>query len=258
MVCLGSKDFGARAEIITSNEIGKLAKSFNKMADKLDEYYFELKEKVDAKTLDLTTKTEELQRQNEEIEQQNEEIRAINDEISVMNTDIAENEAKIKRLINNLEDAYFFYSQELDGRYQYVSPSITKLLGYTESEVEFGITQYLTDEPLNVEANRISNQVKKGDRMDAYQVRILDKLGNIKTFEMLEVPIFNKNEEVVLIKDAGGVDYKKGEIILNTINFTSTQSENNIIEEGDIMIDLNKHKNLYQNFNEHNEQAAVI
>ena len=40
----------------------------------------------------------------------------------------------------------------------------------------------------------------------------------------------NKNEEVVLIKEAGGVDYKKGEIVLNTINFASTQSENNLIE----------------------------
>ena len=40
----------------------------------------------------------------------------------------------------------------------------------------------------------------------------------------------NKNQEVVLIKDAGGVDYKKGEVILNTINFASTASENNIIE----------------------------
>ena len=35
-------------------------------------------------------------------------------------------------------------------------------------------------------------------------------------------------------------------------------SENNIIDERNIMIDLNKHKNLYQNFNEHNEKAAVI
>ena len=40
----------------------------------------------------------------------------------------------------------------------------------------------------------------------------------------------NKNEQVVLVKDAGGVDYKKGEVILNTINITSTVNQNNIIE----------------------------
>ena len=40
----------------------------------------------------------------------------------------------------------------------------------------------------------------------------------------------NKNQQVVLIKDAGGVDYKKGEVILNTINFASTVSDNNIVQ----------------------------
>ena len=40
----------------------------------------------------------------------------------------------------------------------------------------------------------------------------------------------NKGEQRVLVKDAGVVDYKKGEVILNTINITSTVSDNNIIE----------------------------
>ena len=40
----------------------------------------------------------------------------------------------------------------------------------------------------------------------------------------------NKNEQRVIVKDAGVVDYKKGEVILNTINITSTQRQNNIIE----------------------------
>ena len=40
----------------------------------------------------------------------------------------------------------------------------------------------------------------------------------------------NKDEQVVLIKSAGSVDYMKGEVILNTINIASTQAANNIIE----------------------------
>ena len=40
----------------------------------------------------------------------------------------------------------------------------------------------------------------------------------------------NKNQQVVLIKDAGGVDYKKGEILLNTLNISSTVTQNNIVE----------------------------
>ena len=60
----------------------------------------------------------------------------------------------------------------------------------------------------------------------------------------------NKNQQIVLVKDAGIVDYKKGEVILNTINITSTVSENNIIEvqafpESNDVIGL---KDLYLNF----------
>ena len=54
----------------------------------------------------------------------------------------------------------------------------------------------------------------------------------------------------LLVKDAGVVDYKKGEVILNTINITSTVSQNNIIEvqafpESNDVVGL---KDLYLNF----------
>ena len=59
-----------------------------------------------------------------------------------------------------------------------------------------------------------------------------------------------KNEQVVLVKEAGIVDYKKGEVILNTINITSTNTQNNIIEvqafpESNDVVGL---KDLYLNF----------
>ena len=60
----------------------------------------------------------------------------------------------------------------------------------------------------------------------------------------------NKGEQRVIVKDAGVVDYKKGEVILNTINITSTVSTNNIIEvqafpESNDVVGL---KDLYLNF----------
>ena len=60
----------------------------------------------------------------------------------------------------------------------------------------------------------------------------------------------NRGEQRVIVKDAGVVDYKKGEVILNTINITSTVSENNIIEvqafpESNDVIGL---KDLYLSF----------
>ena len=38
------------------------------------------------------------------------------------------------------------------------------------------------------------------------------------------------NEFIVVVKSAGTIDYKKGEIIINTITFTSTIKSKNIVE----------------------------
>ena len=61
----------------------------------------------------------------------------------------------------------------------------------------------------------------------------------------------NRNQQVGLVKGAGSVDYKKGEVILNTTNITSTVAENNIIEvqaypESNDVVGL---KDLFVSFN---------
>ena len=60
-----------------------------------------------------------------------------------------------------------------------------------------------------------------------------DAVGNLDGSNMGTLSVVtknNKNQQRVIVKDAGVVDYMKGEVILNTINFTSTVSDNNIIE----------------------------
>ena len=77
--------------------------------------------------------------------------------------------------------------------------------------------------------------------------------GNLDGSNMGTLSVVTKNnrgEQRVIVKDAGVVDYKKGEVILNTINITSTISENNIIEvqafpESNDVVGL---KDLYLNF----------
>ena len=70
----------------------------------------------------------------------------------------------------------------------------------------------------------------------------------------------NKNQQIVLIKDAGGVDYKKGEIILNTINFKSTTADNNIVEvqaypESNDVVGL---KDLFVSFDTSNSTINMV
>ena len=68
------------------------------------------------------------------------------------------------------------------------------------------------------------------------------------------------DRNIIVIKSAGTVDYVKGEIILTTINITSTVKENNIIEvqafpESNDVIGL---KDLYLNFDISNSSINMV
>ena len=68
------------------------------------------------------------------------------------------------------------------------------------------------------------------------------------------------NDEIVVVKSAGTVDYTKGEIILTTINITSTVKPNNIVEvqafpESNDVIGLT---DLYLNFDMTNTTINMV
>ncbi len=69
-----AKDFLARSPIISKDEIGKLASTFNTMADKLKDMYENLELKVSERTKELNEKNQKLQKQKLEIEHQREEL----------------------------------------------------------------------------------------------------------------------------------------------------------------------------------------
>ena len=77
------------------------------------------------------------------------------------------------------------------------------------------------------------------------------------------ISIVSKNardEQIVLVKSAGSVDYKKGEILLNTVNITSTEALNNLIEiqafpESNDVVGL---KDLFVSFNVSNSSINMV
>ena len=73
--------------------------------------------------------------------------------------------------------------------------------------------------------------------------------------EFDKIPYITKNAQKIL------KDYDwPGNVreLENVLQRAIVLSESNIINETNIMIDLNNNKNLYQNFNEQNEKAAVV
>ena len=120
-------------------------------------------------------------------------------------------------------------------------------------ELCFGNRFYINPAGFNIKSTGFT--VSGSDKI-AYLTDVPNKdaAGNLDGSMMGTISIVsknNKNQQVVLVKGAGVVDYKKGEVILNTVNFTSTVAENNIVEvqaypESNDVVGL---KDLFVSFN---------
>ena len=177
--------------------------------------------------------------------------------------------ASLNRYANNIEINKF------GGRFKYskintlidrvdngITSNITKVIirrdmkallnQFAQYELCFGNRFYINPAGFNIKSTGFTIQ---GSTQTSYLTDVPNKdgFGNLdgSMKGTLSVVTKNeKNEQVVLVKEAGIVDYKKGEVILNTINITSTNTQNNIIEvqafpESNDIVGL---KDLYLNF----------
>jgi len=60
--------------------------------------------------------------------------------------------------------------------------------------------------------------------------KLITKLDGSQRGDLAVIKMSNTGNKTVVIKSAGVVDYKEGEVIVNTLNITSTVAPNNIIE----------------------------
>ena len=110
------------------------------------------------------------------------------------------NEGRFDRLIENLEDEYFFYAHDSQGVFIYVSPSITNILGYNRGEFQTHFTEFLTDNPINEKAVEHTAKSIEGKHQPPYEVEIRHKNGSIHRLEVAEYPLKNKNGRVLAVE----------------------------------------------------------
>jgi PAS domain S-box-containing protein len=113
---------------------------------------------------------------------------------------LRKSEEKYRRLVENLREEYFFYSHDINGIFQYISPSITNILGYSQKEFLSHYTEYLTDDPINSEVIKHTDLSILGIQQPAYEVEIYHKDGSIKRLQVLEFPILNPEGQVISIE----------------------------------------------------------
>jgi diguanylate cyclase (GGDEF)-like protein/PAS domain S-box-containing protein len=104
-------------------------------------------------------------------------------------TALSQSEAKYRRLVENLEDEYFFFSYNREGVTTFVSRSIANVLGYEPAEFLTEWTRFMTDNPVNEEARRHADQSLLGVQQPVYYCELLHKNGSRRWIEITEVPL---------------------------------------------------------------------
>ncbi|MHC4623329.1 MAG: PAS domain S-box protein [Planctomycetota bacterium] len=111
-----------------------------------------------------------------------------------------ETEQKYRRIVESLRQEYFFYSHGTDGVFNYVSPSITNVLGYSQEEFMTHYTEYLTHNPINREVVRRSELGIQGKQQPPYEVEAYHKDRSTHRLEVTEVPVFDSEGKVVVVE----------------------------------------------------------
>ena len=161
----------------------------------LQESHDNLEQLVDERTKELEKKIRELDERREELRK---------------------GEQKYRRLVENLREEYYFYSHGTDGVFTYVSPSITDVLGYSQSEFFKHYTEFLTPNPINKKVEKHTELSMKGEVQPPYELEIYHKDGNIRLLEISEMPVFDDPGNVIAVEGIAHdiTERKKGEDIL--------------------------------------------
>lgn len=110
--------------------------------------------------------------------------------------DLAKSEARYYRLIDNLQNHYFFYSHDLEGTITYISKSITNILGYSIEEALKHYSTYLTNDSMNSMVDEYTRRALSGEILPPFEISIYHKDGSKRYFEIIEHPYYDANSEI--------------------------------------------------------------
>ncbi len=106
-------------------------------------------------------------------------------------------EEKYKRLVESLSDEFIFYAHDTDGMITYLSPSITRVLGYSQAEAMRNYREFYTDHPMNRNALKHAEESLKGNVQPPFMNELYHRDGSTRIFTNTELPIFNETGEVI-------------------------------------------------------------
>lgn len=99
-----------------------------------------------------------------------------------------------------LEDHFFYYSHDTNGFFTYISPGVTKLLGYTQEDFYQHYASFLTDYEGNKQADQYTLLSLSGQKPPPYIIEVYKKEGSTCWLEISEYPIFDGTEKVIAVE----------------------------------------------------------
>jgi PAS domain S-box-containing protein len=105
-------------------------------------------------------------------------------------------EGKYRRLVERLSDEYIFYLRDSAGMITYVSPSVTKILGYSQEESMRDFREFLTDHEMNQGALDRSMGSLKGVVQPPFMSELYHIDGSTRIFYNTELPIRDEQGRV--------------------------------------------------------------
>jgi len=114
-----------------------------------------------------------------------------------MEDTLRQSEEKYKRLVESLSDEYIFYAHDTSGMITYLSPSISRVLGYSMDEAMRNFKEFLTDHEMNVAALNSSLESLKGNIQAPFINEVYHRDGTTRIFNNTELPVYNEEGEII-------------------------------------------------------------
>lgn len=139
-------------------------------------------------------------------------------------------EKKYRSLVESIQDEYFIYSHDTQGYFQYVSPSIETILGYSQQAFLTHFSTYLPDTEHNRQVTELTQRTLSGEKMQ-YEVEILSQSGQIHTLALTESPMFDKSGQVIGVEGIARdvTEFKASQLELEKLSLAVQNSPNAII-----------------------------
>jgi PAS domain S-box-containing protein len=114
---------------------------------------------------------------------------------------LRDSEARYRRLIEGLDIDYLFFSQDRDGRVNYVSPSVKNVLGYDAERIcETTFGPYVTDNPINTSLQISYQAALAGSPPTHYECELRHADGSSRILEYMNVPVRDDQGQVIAVE----------------------------------------------------------